>query len=335
MKTLRIGLPLGQTFFRAILAALAFGVALELLARTPAAASLPESYGSSHPHFETQMRQLKSRVAREGRIDCIFLGNSQVLYGIDPRVVEQTYQDATGQVIHCQNFGLGGLPPMSAAPVARMLVENFHPSVIVFGSGLWDYSSGNAASTHASLVSSPWVKYQLGIWSLDGWLYEHSRAFRILFGVERALKTRDDQGDKIDGNGHAAYTGQTRLTLNEQLEYFESISSRPELTERQRNGLRDLLALDGSQVKIILVETPFDPAFLAARRKARLLYPEFKNMLVSQAGLAGVEVWLTQEAVEISEDQWYDLIHLNDEGAAHFSRLLGAYLASVRAIPSR
>lgn len=331
MKTVKISLPFGRTFFQSLLFTLAFCAALEFLSRTPVVDRLflPESYGSSHPHFETQMKQLKARVAREGQVDCIFIGNSQVLYGIDPVTVEQAYLDETGRAIHCQNFGLGGLPPMSAAPLAQVLIKNFHPEIIVFGTGLWDYSSANADSTHASLMSSPWFKYQFDDFTLDGWFYENSNAFRYIFGVDRALKSPDDKSDRIDVNGHAAYSGQTQLTLNEQLEYFETIAKRPELTQRQMDGLHDLLALNSSQVKIIVIETPFDPAFLEARRKARLLYPDFKNMLAAQTSLAGVDLWLTQDSIDFPHDEWYDLIHLNGEGATHFSRLLGSYLAAI------
>ena len=335
MKTLKIRLPFGRFFLYALLIALSFSLALELLARTSyiTALRLPQAYGTSHPHFEPQLSRLKERIAQDGQIDCIFIGNSQVLYGIDPEVVEQTYLAETGRPIHCQNFGLGGLPPMTAGSLARVLIENFHPSLIVFGTGLWDYSSANAFSTDQSIVSSPWFQYQLGYPSLDGWLYTRSDAFRYLFGVDRALKTRDNKSDNINAYGHATYSDHTGLTVPEQVEYFETIAKRPELTETQTNGLRDLLTLSTAQTRILLVETPFDPTFLTINRKARLLYPDFKNMLTHQAEQAGVDLWMTQENIPFAQDEWYDLIHLNGAGAVHFSRLLGEYLAAV--LPSQ
>ncbi len=337
MKTLKISLPYGRIFFQAGILLLLFCFALEFLARTPwiTGLSLPQSYGSSHPHFETQLTYLRERAAQEGKIDCIFIGNSQVLYGIDPSIVEQVYRDRTGQSVRCQNFGLGGLPPMSAAPLARVLIQNFHPSVIIFGTGLWDYSSSNADSTNASLMSSPWMQYQLGRPSLDGWLYENSLAFRTIFGLDRALKSDDNQSRGIDAHGHASYSGQTGLSVYEQLEYFETIAKRPELTEPQVNGLRDLVALNSEEVRIIVIETPFNPIFLDYKRKGRLLYPDFKRMLANQTGLTDVDLWMTQESIQFPQENWYDLIHLNKEGSAYFSQRLGEYLASIRAFQPR
>lgn len=331
MKTLNLSLPFGRIFLHALLVLVFFSLTLEILSRTPIIdrLALPQSYGSSHPHFEAQVSRIKERIAKEGQPDCIFIGNSQVLYGIDPVIVEGRIYQQTGQVIHCQNFGLGGLPPMSAAPLARVLIKDFHPTIIIFGTGMWDYSSANAFSTHNSLMSSPWVQYQLGSFSLDGWFYDQSHAFRYIFGADRALKTRDDKGDHINAYGHAAYSGQTELTVPEQMEYFETISKKPEITPTQLDGLHQLLALNSSEVKIILIETPFDPTFLTVKRKARLLYPDFKKMLTYQAEAAGVDLWLTQDSIAFPQEDWYDLIHLNEKGSIYYSGLLGDYLAGV------
>lgn len=333
MKTLKLSLPFGRIFLQALLSLVLFSLTLELFSRTPLIdrLTLPQSYGSSHPHFEAQISRLKERIAQGEPSDCIFIGNSQVLYGVDPVIVEERVYQQTGQVIHCQNFGLGGLPPMSAAPLAKVLIKNFHPSIIIFGTGMWDYSSSNAFSTHNSLMSSPWMQYQLGSFSLDGWFYDQSLAFRYIFGADRALKTRDDKGDRINADGHATYSGQTQLTIPEQLEYFETIAERPEITPTQLDGLKQLLALNSSEVRIIVIETPFDPTFLTVKRKARLLYPDFKKMLTYQAEAAGVDLWLTQDSITFPQEDWYDLIHLNEQGSIYFSGLLGDYLAGVLA----
>ncbi len=337
MKTLKISLPYGRIFFQASLALLVSCLTLEFFARSPIVSnlSLPQSYGTSHPHFETQLTRLEERTAQGEKIDCIFIGNSQVLYGIDPSIVEQVYQEKTGHQIRCQNFGLGGLPPMSAASLARVLIQNFHPSVIIFGTGLWDYSSSNADSTNASLMSSPWMQYQLGHPSLDGWLYQNSIAYRYIFGLDRALKTGEDKSQSIDADGHATYSGQTGLSIYEQLEYFETIAKRPELTEPQVNGLRDVIALNSGELKIIIIETPFNPIFLDYKRKGRLLYPDFKRMLANQTDLAGVDLWMTQDNIQFPQENWYDLIHLNKEGSAYFSHQLGEYLATIQAFQQK
>jgi hypothetical protein len=335
MKTLKISWPIGQTLFQALLYLLILCAGLEFLSRTPFVDGLllPESYGTSHPHFETQLTRLKARAAQGEQIDCIFLGNSQVLFGVDPAEVEQGYFESTGRTIHCQNFGLGGLPPMTTEPLARLLIKNFHPSVIIFGTGLWDYSASNAQSINASIMSSPWVKYQLGTFSIDGWFYENSQAYRYIFGMDRYLKSKKENDARIEEDGHAAYSGQTDLTVYEQLEYFETIARRPDITPIQRDGLRSLVALNSNEVRIIVFEMPSNPTFYSVKRKARTLYPEFERMLVVQTSLAGVDLWMTQNTLTIPPEDWYDLLHLNDHGSVYFSRLLGNYLASINPSP--
>ena len=331
MKTLKINLPLGQVLLQSLLWLCLFCVAIEVFARTPIAGTIfhYQSYGSSHPHFETQIISIKAREAQYGHIDCIFLGNSQVLYGIDPSVVEQVYLEKTGRSIRCQNFGLGGLTPISAAPLAELLIKNFHPSIIVFGTGLWDYSSSSATATKASIMSSPWVRYELGTFSIDGWFYENSYSYRTIFGMDRYLNNPNRENAHIDANGHATYSGHTDLTVTEQLEYFETLAKRPDITQPERDGLRDLLSLNSSEVKIIVIETPSDPAFYSVKRKARTLYPQFEKMLHIQTSLANSNLWLTQHSADIPTEDWYDLLHLNESGSVYFSRLLGEYLASI------
>src|SRR5689334_13369684 len=111
MKSLRIKLPIGQLALQALGWSLSFFLLMETLARTSIVKNLHlyESYGSSHPQFDTQIAKIKSKFDQDKHIDCIFLGNSQTSTGIDPAIVEETYFKETGTVTHCHNFGLTGL----------------------------------------------------------------------------------------------------------------------------------------------------------------------------------------------------------------------------------
>ncbi len=331
MKTLRITLPIGRTFFQAALSLLIFCAILELFARTPASKFLfPRvSYGSSHPHFEIQLSRLRDRYAKEGKIDCIFIGNSQVLYGIDPSIVEQVYQEKTGRSIRCQNFGLGGLTPLTSGPLSKMLIRNFHPSLIVFETGVLDYSTSSMEGTDESIMSSPWMKYQLGDFSLDGWLYENSYAFRMVAGIDRTLKYIEESNTHIEWNGHAKLSGQTSTSIEDQVKFFETALSTLEITDRQVGGLENLLSLNSSEVQVVIIETPIHPAFYQIKRRVRNLYPTFESMLTFQTSQAGANLWLTRTEIELPVEEWHDLAHLNEEGSANFSRQIGYFLSNV------
>ncbi len=336
MKTLRITLPIGRTFLQAALVLLVFCAALELFARTPVAKFLfPRvSYGSSHPHFEVQLTRLKERYTKEGEIDCIFIGNSQVLYGIDPSMVEQAYQEKTGRTIRCQNFGLGGLTPLTAGPLARMLIRNFHPSLIVFETGVLDYSTSSMEGTDESIMSSPWMKYQLGHVSLDGWLYENSYAFRMVAGIDRTLKYIEESNTHIEWDGHAKLSGQTTTSIEDQIQFFETALSTLEITDRQVGGLENLLSLNPAEVQVIIVETPIHPTFYQIKRKVRNLYPTFENMLTFQTHQADADLWLTRNEIDLPAEEWHDLAHLNEEGSIRFSLQIGYFLSRVYTPPS-
>ncbi len=336
MKSLKITAPFGETFLRSVLYLLFFCAALELFARTPAARVLfpLESYGTSHAHFEVQLRRLRDRIAAGEQVDCIFVGNSQVLYGLQPSVVEEAYHQKTGKTIHCQNFGLGGLTPLTAGPLARMLIKNFHPSLIVFETGVLDYSTSNMEGTDASIMSSPWMKYQLGTFSIDGWLYDHSNGFRLIFGIDRAIKNIEENNAEIEANGHSTLLSQTETPMEDQIKYFETSLDALEITERHVGGLRNLLSINSDQVRIVVIETPTHPMFYASKRKVRNLYPDFENMLVFQTGQAGVPLWLTREVLDLPEETWHDLAHLNEDGALRLSRQFGQFLATVYTPPT-
>jgi len=331
MKILKITYPIGQTFLKSVLIFLITCALLESAARSPLFVNLPiqEAYGSSHPHLETQITRLKTKITNGEKIDCIFIGNSQILSGINPSIVEQTYFEETKRTIHCQNFGLGGMPPMTAPFIAEILIKKFHPSVIIFGTGLWDYSESMSESNHASILSSPWVKYQLGEFSIDGWLYENSTSYRLIFGLDRAIKSTSDVAQKIDEDGQLPYNDQTTMSLEEQVEYFKNIQKRPDVTEAQLMGLQSLMAIDSNLVKIIVVESSFNPVFLEYNNRGKRLYPDFKNILISEARNASVDLWMTQDTLSIPQIYWYDLLHLNKDGAIFFSQQMGYFLADV------
>lgn len=336
MKSLKITAPFGETFLRSVLYLLLFCAALELFARTPAAHIFfpRESYGTSHPHFEVQLRRLRDRIAAGEQVDCIFIGNSQVLYGLQPSVVEESYHEQTGKTIHCQNFGLGGLTPLTAGPLARVLIKNFHPSLIIFETGVLDYSTSNMEGTDVSIMSSPWMKYQLGVFSVDGWLYEHSNGFRLIFGIDRAIKAIEENDTEIKADGHSTLMGQTETPMEDQLKHFEASLEALQITERHVGGLKKLLSINSKQVQIIVIETPTHPLFYASKRKVRNLYPDFEKMLVFQTGQAGVPLWLSREALDLPAETWHDLAHLNEDGAVLLSRQLGQFLATVYTPPT-
>lgn len=329
MKRLALRWPVGATLWRGLAGLVLFGAVTELLVRTPAGPSIfpIESFGSSHPHFNTQVSRILARAAG-GRIDCIFVGDSQVLHDIDPAVIEPILSASLGAPIRCQNFGLGGMTTLSAEYVARMLIHRFHPRVLVFGTSELNYIPSELDASHQSIVSSPWLAYELGQPSLDGWLLENSQAYRYYLGTLGLWFDRAPLNKEIQPDGHSIqYEGHTGLSIPKQVEYFRGLYKKPELDPSHVDGLRRVLRLESPDTKLVVLEMPIDPVYFQFNRGLAALYPQVREILVSETTAAGTPLWLTQQELPIPADGWYDLIHLGKLGNTTLSRMVAEGLS--------
>ncbi len=333
MKTLNIKLPIGQTLIQALGGLAILLLLLEGFVRIPPIQrqlAKYEFYGSSHPHFDAQVRSIRARAEISGKIDCVFVGNSQVLYDIDPAIVEDVYLKKTGEKITCQNFGLGGVTPIALSSVIKVLIKNFHPSVIILGTNLFDYSIPPGEGARASIMASPWFTYQLGKFSVDGWLIENSLSYQYYLGIDHYILAGSEILSDIEENGHSfRFSERTPMTLDEQTEYFDNTFPAPALLKAQTKALDGILKLQTKKIKIIVLETPMTSKMFDVKRPSKKLYPQFVDMLKTVTERAKSELWLTQDELDIPEDGWYDLIHLNKIGATYYSTMIGEKLGEI------
>ena len=96
--------------------------------------------GSRHYQLGHKLALLDAAVKRNGPIDCIMLGSSMVDVGFNPESFQHAYRQATGREIHCFNFGIDASSAASAAALARILIEDYHPRFIIFGTDPRDYA---------------------------------------------------------------------------------------------------------------------------------------------------------------------------------------------------
>src|SRR4051812_20845734 len=83
----------------------------ELIARSATVRGyLPApSVGSPSRLLEVQRAGLAALSETEGGVDCIFLGNSLVLFGVDPAVFAQEFAARTDTPARCFNFGVSAV----------------------------------------------------------------------------------------------------------------------------------------------------------------------------------------------------------------------------------
>lgn len=344
--SLRLNAPFGKTLALAFLLVVLLVGGAEVTARVVAAQApgLVPSVGSRHRQFEISLARLYA-AQRAGSLDCVFLGSSVVYRGIDPAIVAQSYQATAGQPIHCFNFGVSGLSATAAAGLAEIVVEQFHPALLVYGTTAHDYASALDAET--VIEDTPWVRYQLGEPDAEGWLVDHSLALRywlvyrdwmkpyyarsLRSSAQEEAQIRPDgfnprQGTVLDAQGQLPAKAARRLARD---------YARYTRSPRQEQGLERLLALSTRGVRVVVVEMPVHPRMKDYFPHGAQDYQAFVETVGPAVERRGATWW--RSAADIPDTGWYDLGHLNGEGAARLSEWLGARMASVAAAqgPSR
>jgi hypothetical protein len=332
MKTLGLRWPFGRVALHALGLLAAFCLLVELLVRMPGAESvLPdESYGSSHAHFNTQLSRIRARVQQDGRLDCIFMGDSQVLHDIDPALVEAQLSGRLNRPVRCQNFGLGGMSLLGADQLARILIERFQPRVVVLGVSELSFIHSSMDSSGLSIFSSPWVQQQLGKPSLDGWLFENSSAYRHYLGATARVFDNFVQNPEIQPDGYSVkFADKSTMSLADQVVYFKQYYSRPTVSQSHLDAFGEMLALDSARTRIAVVEMPIDPQYFSLNKPLQRHFDEYRQRLQQTALAAGISVWLTQDSLKLPEDAWHDLIHLARPGTLVISPWIADQLASI------
>jgi len=179
---------LGVTLFAGVL------LACELLCRVDAIGSRlpPPSIGCGNQQLDLKLVQLGKLAAKQGRIDCLIFGNSMVFRDLDPVQIVAAYRQQTGRSFVCFNFGIMGLSEPAAAPLASLLLDKYQPGLVIFGTSSVSMDEDVGKSLTKRIRSNPWIRYHQGHFSLDGWLIEHSEAYRRYIGYRYLDQQRSE-----------------------------------------------------------------------------------------------------------------------------------------------
>ena len=290
------------------------------------------SIGSRSRFFDLQLSRLDRMAKDDGGVDCIFLGNSLVLFGMDPDSFSAAYEARGGSRLRAYNFSIPGLLASDNAALARILTEDYRPSLIIYGMTPRDFSD---RSNRFAFESIPWVRYRMGFASVDGWLVEHSRAFRYLLlsenklpaAAERAMRGFDSRAPRgffpfepattnVEG---AAFVNAMKLV---------SAELKHSMAPAQVSALGALLKVRDGGTQLVLLEMPMrlDPSEWSADLSAgyRKMWGEFRSVLQA----SGATVWSPPPQGIVPADGWLDAWHMNARGASPFSRWLGERLAA-------
>jgi len=165
-----------SVLWKGLLVFLVLLIGLECIARLPAVRSrIPlRSFGFSDYLFEIKWQKLKSYTDENGAPDVIILGNSMVNTGIDPLVINSRLNELSGKSLTIFNFGVEGLNLASVPQVAKIILENYHPKVLIIGTDIRDYSLRMDQEPTLEFLKTDWLRYKAGSFTLNGWLIDHS-----------------------------------------------------------------------------------------------------------------------------------------------------------------
>ncbi len=305
----------------------------EIAARHPAvrnALHVP-SVGSTSRRFELQLDGLARYAESEGRVDCLILGNSTALMGVDPAILERSYRHATGHSLRCFNFGVAGMTASGAGAVAPILAERYRPRLLVYVVSTRDVGQSVDGPL---LAEGEWVQYQAGRFSLRGWLSSHSAAFAYYLLYRQWLDARRWPAAKSGSGTTAAgyFPLDARLPLSPALwahteKAYARIVAQP-LSPPELAGFARLVGLSGGDRQVVVVEAPAHPRLRHWTRHASTFYGDAIGTMRRTARGARARFWRAPIKNLIPPDCWVDFVHLDVRGAARFSEWLGARIAT-------
>lgn len=296
--------------------------------------------GGRHGQMENQFARLEKLVKEGEQIDCIFLGNSMVWLGINPLVVDEVFQSRTGQEIHCFTFGVSALPASSAGLIASVLVEKYHPKLLIYGTFARDYAIPAKAEDATVVSKTPWLQYQNGEFNFEGWLYTHSYLFKYKDHV-RSLLLLNFEEVIPQYKGLPLYREygfepklNIRIDVLEPPDLEEAVNRDPrrwlyhyEILEENIEGLRQVMRQSEHGVEVIVIEMPLHDTALDFFLNGKQDYEKYIHQVDEITALSKTPFWRTKDQPEIPKEGWWDYFHLNIHGAQPFSEWLANELS--------
>ena len=344
-NTLQIRRPFGGTLLLSLLFFGLFFFGGEFLAETKKFQSffVQQTWDGRHKEFERQLARLDAVYNQEGRIDCIFLGNSMVWRGFEPVAFNAGYQSQSGEEMRCFNFGVDGMPASMAGAIARILVEDYHPRILLFGIDARDLAVPTTYDDHRSLAEMDWLRYRMGEPSLKGWFIEHSNLYRYRVAIQRLLHF-DYQGiQRGDRNSDLASRFGYDLELDVgdvtippdpldadgSEQYYFRLLADYQIHAEDVTGFEQVLKQKSNLEHLLVVELPVPETYYAFFGNQRSDYERFVSEVGRISAAQGVQFILTDTWQVIPLEGWVDYSHLNLRGARAFSQRLGVEVAKI------
>lgn len=304
----------------------------------------PPRLGSRHSQLGYKLYLLNAEVKRNGPIDCIMVGSSTVDVGFDPEIFQKAYLDVAGREIRCFNFGIDASSAISVEVLARILIEDYQPRLLIFGTDARDYAVQREDQDTAVVLTSPWIMYRDGFFSLDGWLLDHSYLYRYRQHLARLTRlqfqgtlAQTEMIYKLRLNGMnpvsivSTYINDPPEPEDDSYEvvYYNRIYSSYQMLDENLGALEKILDHEKSGTRVIVVEMPVSDGLYYFFDNGEADYNRFIARMDELTARYQVPFLRTEPLDFIPDDGWSDYSHLNIAGAQIFSDWLGRQVAVI------
>jgi hypothetical protein len=262
----------------------------------------------------------------------LYLGDSRVFFGIDPKIVSQECRCGPGY-----NAAVPSVEPAVLRIMTQRLLERLSPRVVVIGLSQWNLSDAakvpNRISTKRLIPS--WKLAEFGVED------DTAEALREAPGAFwRLYQYRDEVREGLnafatgvrDGEGRRGFEvfrnsdgrrqlGERDLDRREQ-QWFDNFSVKGE----QAGELRGLLAdLRARGIRAIVLAPPLHPEFEDRVRREVDRFQATTRQIATENGATFVDFTEPGEA-GVKASDFLDVVHLNQPGATRLSRHLGGVI---------
>lgn len=300
----------------------------ECVARIPFARQWLEApdLGSRHRQFEIQVGRLDRILDKEGSIDCIFLGSSLVWLGVKPDVVMQAVKAATGETLSCFNFGISALPASGAGVLAQILVRDYHPKFLIYGTSARDYAIPREAEDASVILDSPWIQFRTGHPSVQGWLYNYSYFYRYKESLHGLLRF-DKRVIHAASDRSLGFLAKTRPIKKANIAVAERNMHKwlydYKVLPENLMGLRQVVKQRDHGVHVIVIDMPLKSSYFGFFKNGKQDFNKYLGSVGRILASSHTTFWMASDLSLIPDDGWWDYSHLNLQGAKLFSAWLG------------
>ncbi|NMC12758.1 MAG: hypothetical protein GYA34_07720, partial [Chloroflexi bacterium] len=312
-----------QNLFWIVVFLLAFLLVFEALIIsgwiTPVLPYPSPSANASFPELDVKFE----RLARLGKINCLFIGSSMADAGLSPEVFESELQMTGRPKLTCLNMAISGSMVESSGMIVKSMIKWQPIKLVVIG--LSPYDMDKTYTKTRPIASFPAFTYNDGQISAEGWLFNHFRLpwyFAALPRFNNAFyQTGLNEWDRLINNRGVRVTYDIgKIEKGPQDVILPDFTINPVDLHMLESEVKDLA---GKNINTVVVEMPVHPAVFPYLIEGGEQEYEKKFVQPIQTLLAKtpVEFLRTQPNINdiVHDEDWFNKNHLNYTGAEKFS----------------